>query len=194
MIDERFIFVAAFISFIGIFFYALSTLRGQTKPNRVTWSLWTIIPLITFAAQVNENVGLVAVFSLAYAIGPFLVLLASFANKKAYWKLSSFDIVCGIISLLAIGLWLLTGDGVVAIALSVMADFAAGLPTLVKGYKAPKTENVSAFVVGIASALITLATIHTWNLATVIFPMYILLDSILLTLTITVFSRYRSKA
>lgn len=191
MIDERFIFVAGFITFIGIFLYALSTLRGKTKPNRVTWTLWTIIPLITFFAQINEGVGLISIFSLAYALGPLLVLAASFANKKAFWKLAPFDIICGVISLLAIALWLVTGDGVVAIVLSIIADFVAGLPTLVKGYKTPKTENVSAFIVGIISALIALATISTWNPASFLFPLYVLLDSLLLTLTIKVFSRYR---
>lgn len=191
MIDGRFVFVAGFITFIGIALYALSTLKGQTKPNRVTWTLWTIIPLITFFAQINEGAGLIATFSLAYALGPLLVLVVSFLNKKSYWKLTPFDISCGIISAVAIALWLITGDGVVAIVLSIVADFVAGLPTIIKGYKAPKTENVSAFVVGIASSLIALATIDTWSVASFLFPLYVLLDSLLLTFTIKVFSKYR---
>lgn len=194
MINENFVFVAGLITFIGIFLYALSTFRGKTQPNRVTWVLWTIVPLITFFAQLSESVGLIAVFSLAYALGPMLVVIASFANKKAYWKLTLFDITCGIISFIAVLLWLITGDGVVAIIFSILADFAAGLPTLIKGFKAPETENISAFAVGIIGSLITLATINAWNLASYIFPLYILLDSLLLCLTIKVFSKYRNSS
>lgn len=192
MIDERFVLVAAAITFIGIFLYALSTFQGKTRPNKVTWILWTIIPFITFFAQLSEGVGWVSLFSLAYALGPLLVVIASFTNKKAYWQVSAFDIACGVISLLAILLWWATGDGILAIVFSIVADFTAGLPTLIKGYKAPETENISAFVVGIISALITLATIQTWTVATYLFPLYILLDSLLLCLTIKVFSRMRS--
>lgn len=194
MIDQRFIFVAGIITFIGILLYAISTFQGKTKPNRVTWTLWTIIPLITFFAQYSEGVRLVSVFSLAYALGPLLVVIASFANNKAYWKLTFFDVSCGIISILALALWLLTGNGLVAIVFSIVADFTAGLPTLIKGYKAPETENISAFVVGIIASLIALATISTWSLATYLFPLYILLDSTLLCLTIKVFARYRKSS
>lgn len=192
MIDQRFVLVAALITFIGIFLYALSTFKGKTRPNKVTWILWTIIPLITFFAQLSEGVGWVSLFSLAYAIGPLLVVIASFTNKKAYWKIGPFDVVCGIISLLALLLWWITGDGILAIIFSIVADFAAGCPTLIKSYKAPETESISAYVVGVISGLVTLATIQQWTLATYLFPAYITLNSLLLWLMIKVFSKFKA--
>jgi hypothetical protein len=191
MLDSRFIYLAATITLVGILVYAYGTLQGKTKPNRVTWILWTVIPLITFSAQVSKDVGISSLFSLAYAVGPLLVVIASFANKHAYWKLTTFDFICGGISVLAIILWLITGDGTVAIVLSILADFAAGLPTLRKGFIDPKSENISAYVTGIISAGITLLTIQHWNLATISFPIYILLDSLLIVLTIKLFSKLR---
>lgn len=189
MLDPHFVYLAAAITFTGIFLYALDTLRGKTKPNRVTWILWTIVPLITFFAQLSEGVGISSVFALSYALGPLFVVMASFANKNAYWKLTFFDYLCGGISLLAILLWTITGNGMLAIIFSIVADFAAGVPTLRKGFIEPKSENIAAYLVGILSAAITLLTIHTRTPTSVTFPIYILIDSLLICLTIKVFSK-----
>lgn len=192
MLDARFVYAAAAVTFIGILVYAIDTFKGRTKPNRVTWVLWTAIPLITFLAQLSKDVGLSAVFTLAYALGPLIVVIASLTNKNAYWKLTTFDYICGAISVLAVILWLITGNGTTAIILSIAADFAAGLPTLRKSYVDPTSENVSAYIVGIISGGITLLSLQTWHLASVIFPLYIVLDSALIFLTIKVFSRFRA--
>lgn len=193
MIDPNFVYLAAIITFIGILIYAIDTLRGKTKPNRVTWVLWTVVPLITFFAQLSEGVGLSSIFALAMALGPLFVVIASFANKNAYWKLTLFDYICGAISLLAIILWVITGDGVIAIVFSIIADFAAGLPTLRKGYTHPESENIVAYVVGIISAIITLLTLQHFDPASTIFAVYILLNSLLLVSTIKVFSRFHHR-
>lgn len=190
MIDPRFVYIAAFITFVGLFIYAVNTFRGKTKPNRVTWVLWTVIPFITFFAQLSKDVGITSIFSLIYGLGPLLVLIASLTNKHAYWKLATFDYICGIISILAIVLWIITGNGTTAIILSIVADFAAGLPTLRKSFYDPKSENTAAYIAGITSGGITLLTVQHWNVATFAFPLYILLDSALIFLTIKFFSRF----
>ena len=191
MIDPQFVYLAAAISFIGIFIYAISTLKGKTKPNRVTWVLWTVIPLITFFAQLSEGVGAAAIFSLAYALGPLCVVIASFLNKHAYWHLNTFDYLCGVISLLALLLWAVTGNALLAIVFSILADFVAGLPTLRKSFREPATENSSAYIAGILSAGLTLFTLQSFAPTHSLFAFYILGNSLLLYLTIIVFSRFR---
>lgn len=190
MIDPRFVFLAAAIALGGIIVYMIDTLRGKTKPNRVTWTLWTIIPFITFSAQLSKDVGLSSIFALVYSIGPLFVLIASFKNKHAFWKLTRFDYICGAISILAIVFWAITGDGTTAIIASIVADFVAGLPTLRKSFFDPKSENSIAYLAGIASGGVTLLTIQTMNIASVVFPLYVVLDSAFIFLTIKVFSRF----
>ncbi len=65
-----------------------------------------------------------------------------------------------------------------------MADGLAGLPTIVKSYKNPETENYKVFFFGGISAIITLFTINTWNLAHFGFPLYILLINAIFVLLI----------
>jgi hypothetical protein len=174
VIDSRFAILAALIILMGNGAYAVDTVRGKTQPNRVSWMLWALAPMIAFAAEVAQGVGLNAVLTLA--------ALASFLDPKAYARVTSFDVGCGVLSLAALGAWAVTGRGNVAILLSVLADFLAAIPTIRKAYLYPHTEHAVAFVAGVAGAAITLLTIapEDWGFASVAFPAYILVDSALI--------------
>jgi hypothetical protein len=182
VIDPRFAILAALIIVMGNAAYAVDTVRGKTQPNRVSWMLWALAPMIAFAAEVAQGVGLNAVLTLAVGVGPLIVVIASFLDPKAYARVTPFDVGCGVLSLAALGAWAVTGRGNVAILLSVLADFLAAIPTIRKAYLYPHTEHAVAFVAGAAGAAITLLTIapEDWGFASVAFPAYILLDSALI--------------
>ena len=57
MIDPRFAILGALIVLTGNAAYARDTVRGETQPNRVSWMLWALAPMIAFAAQVAQGVG-----------------------------------------------------------------------------------------------------------------------------------------
>ncbi len=175
MISEKFILLGAMLNLIGSTGYLRDTLRGKTRPNRISWFLWAVAPIIAFSAEITHGVGLPALMTFMVGFGPLLIFLGSFVNRKSVWKLTKLDIVCGILSVLAIVLWQLTGSGVLAIALSIAADALAGVPTLVKAYKDPDSESWNVFLFGGTSALITLLAINTWDFAHVAFPLYIFL-------------------
>ncbi len=175
MISEKFILLGALLNIMGSSTYAYNTIKGKTKPNRVTWFLWALAPLIAFFAQLGEGVGLQVLMTFMVGFGPLLVLIASFLNRKAFWQITRLDIVCGVLSVVALLLWLLTGEGLIAIALSILSDLLAGIPTLIKAYLKPETEHSDVFRNGAISAAITLLTIKTWTFATYGFALYILL-------------------
>src|ERR1700760_635417 len=118
MIDPRFAIVGALIIIAGNAAYARDTVRGNTQPNRVTWMLWAFAPLIAFAAEVSQGVGLNAVLALTVGLGPLMVVVASFLDPKAYARVTPFDAACGVLSLVALVVWAGTGRGNVAILLS----------------------------------------------------------------------------
>lgn len=182
MIDPRFAILGAVIILTGNAAYARDTVRGNTQPNRVSWTMWALAPMIAFAAEVAQGVGLNAVLTLAVGLGPLMVVVASFMDPKAYARVTPFDAGCGVLSLAALGAWAATGRGNVAILLSVLADFLAAIPTIRKAYLHPETEHAAAFLAGVAGAAITLLTIkpEDWGFASVAFPAYILLDSALI--------------
>lgn len=172
---EKFVILGALFNIVGSATYAFNTIKGKTKPNRVTWFLWALAPLIAFAAQVNTGVTYVALMTFMVGFGPLIIFVSSFINRKAYWKITKLDIICGAVSLLALILWLITGQGVLAIIFSILADFIAGVPTLVKAFNEPETEHHSVFRNGAISAAITLLVIKDWTFSNYAFAVYILL-------------------
>jgi hypothetical protein len=184
MINENFIYLALLIDFLGGISYFIYTLQGKVQPNRVTWVLWGIIPLIAFLAQIKQSVGIQSLFTLIIGITPFLVFAASFVNKKSSWQINKIDILCGILSLLGIILWVVTGVGNIAIIFSILADLMAGIPTLVKSFYNPESENYLAYLATGIASIITLLTIRIWNFQTFAFSLYILIICLLFILFI----------
>lgn len=184
MINPNFAIVGAIIFGIGSIPYILETLQGKVKPNRVTWLIWSIGPLIAFSAQIKQGVGIQSFLTLMYGIVPMIIFAASFVNKKAYWKLGRLDIVCGAFAFLGLILWQITQIGNLAIAFSILADALATFPTLVKSYHEPETENYMLFLTNAISAGITLLTIQVWTFAEYAFPLYIFIMTIILTVLI----------
>jgi hypothetical protein len=176
VIDARFAILGALITVAGSASYARDTLRGRTQPNRVTWILWTVAPLIAFAAEVVQGVGLESLMTLAVGVGPLLVVIASFLDPRAYYRLTRFDLLCGALSVAALIAWGVTDTGDVAILFSILADFFGLIPTLRKAYRDPESESASAFVASGCGAVITLLTVSLgdWTFANVGFPLYIL--------------------
>jgi hypothetical protein len=173
MINVHWVLLGTAIGTVGLLFYILDTIRGHTEPNRVTWLLWGLIPLIAFAAEHNSGVGLESLLTFTAGAGPLLVFLVSFVSTAAVWKIGRLDYTCGALSVTAVLVWLVTGQGDVAIFGAVIADFLAALPTLVKSWKAPETETLWAYLGAVISAVITLLTVTRWNPAQAAFPLYL---------------------
>ena len=180
MIDPHFVLLGMALSLAGSFSYCRAMLRGRTRPNRVSWMLWALAPLVAFAAELSERVGLPSVLTLSVGVGPLCVFLCSFAVRAARWRIGAFDVACGVLSLCAIALWVISGRGTTAIALSIAADALAAIPTLLKALRAPDSEHGLPYLAGVANATITLFTIRHWSFSSAGFPVYILLMASLL--------------
>lgn len=173
MIDERFTILGLLLGLIGTYSYVKDTIQGKTKPNRVSWFMWALAPLIAFAAQIQKGVGLTSLMTFSVGFSPLLVFLASFVNKKSEWKLEKLDIVCGISSFAGLILWAFSREPNVAIFFSILADLLASIPTVIKSYRFPETENYKIFLFGLINSGIALLTIKQWNFETASFPIYI---------------------
>ena len=174
MLDPRFVIFGAAISLIGIGVYAADTLRGRVQPNRVSWVLWALAPLIAFAAELAGGVGWQSLTTLTPGLGPLLVLLASAVNRRSYWQVTRFDLTCGGLSVLALALWAATGSGNLAILFSILADGLASVPTLIKSYREPATESHWPYLATAVNGALALLTITKWQFSEYAFPAYLL--------------------
>ncbi len=178
------VIVGAVVQFLGSAHYIKAILLGKAKPNKVTWLLWAIAPLIGAVAAFSDGVRLAILPTFMSGFGPLLVFIFSFVNKNAYWQLNKLDYVCGVFSLLALILWVVTKQAWVAIILAIASDGLASIPTLIKSFKYPETENASPFIAGLFSQLTIFPVIKVWNFSSLSFPLYLILMNLLLTILI----------
>jgi hypothetical protein len=173
MTRDWLVVVAAVITVAGGWSYGRDTLTGRTRPNRVTWALWGLAPMIAFGGQWSEGVRLPALTTFMTGLCPLVIVALSFANPAAYWAITRRDVMCLGISLGALIGWAVTRHGVVAIALGLIADAAAGLPTIAKAWRRPDTETPTAFGATALAASITLISLAEWRFETFAFPLLI---------------------
>jgi hypothetical protein len=147
VIPESFAVVGAIIGSLGGLFYLYETIVGKAKPNRVTWLLWGLFPMIIFVAQRAQGVEGLSWATFAAGFNPFLILLASFLNKQAYWRTEPRDYYLMVAAVVGIVLWAITDNPNLALLFSLLADFLAGLPTLLKAYRYPQTESWKAYAI-----------------------------------------------
>lgn len=178
------VFFGAAVSLYGIFFYLRDTLRGKTKPNKVTWLMWSVAPLIATVATLSKGAGWIALPVFMSGFTPLLVFIASFINPKAYWELKTFDYLCGFFSILALVLWLITKEPNIAIVFAIISDGFAAIPTLAKCWKSPETESSIAYSTGLICSLTGFFAVSAWKFSEVAFPIYLVSVSSLLLFSI----------
>ncbi len=172
MLDQFLVLLGIACNCFGTGAYLIQTLKGEIQPNKVSFLLWALSPAVAFFAQVDQGVGVQSWMTLSVTLLPLSIFIGAFFNKKAYWKVQPFDLTCGILSLVGLVLWYVTKVGNIAIALSIVADGLASLPTLIKAYKYPETEATWPWLGSVASGVLTLVTVKTWSFQTYGFSLY----------------------
>ena len=180
MLNQNFVIIGTIIGAIGSLAYLIDTVKGKVKPNRVSFLLWSIAPFIAFAAQVKQGVGLESLMTFSTGFLPMTTFIASFVNKKAEWKVTRFDLICGLLSFVGLILWMITKVGNIAIFFSIVADGLAAVPTIVKAYKYPDTELAWPWIATVFGVVLTLSTIRGLTFANSGFIVYILLVNTLI--------------
>ena len=108
--------------------------------------------------------------------------------KKSYWKITKFDITCGIFSFLALIIYIITHNLGISILFAIISDALAGIPTVIKSWKFPETETVGVYVGSVFSNILGLFIIKNWIFSIYSFGIYLIVLN-----TIIVFLIYRNK-
>jgi hypothetical protein len=161
------IFIGAAAQILGAMNYIFRIFRGTVRPNRVSWLLWSIVPMISIAASLSAGVRWAVLPVFLSGFCPFMVFICSFVNRESFWKLQNLDYTCGASSFLALLFWALTKQPIVAIVFSIVSDALASVPTIVKAWKYPATESALTYSSGIFSSLTSFLVIKIW-----VFPAY----------------------
>ena len=113
-----------------------------------------------------------------------MVIAISMLKKESYWKVSKRDLICGAMAIVALVLWYLTKKPIIAILFSILSDFLASIPTVIKAWQNPETEPSFAYITSAISMLTSFFAIQEWNFESVSFPIYIVTMNVIIILSI----------
>ena len=173
------------LSLLSPISYTRSMLAGKSKPHRVT-------RLVVWLASVAGMLGVLGSSNVAGLIfaGIFLCrasYLLAMSGPYGVGGTSRIDRYCLAIAILALVVYVTTGSGLWAIACGILADGIGYIPTLVKTWRTPESEDPLFFAVeGLASLC---AVFAIWELrADILFPIFFVSCCVVLLLLI-----YRKK-
>jgi len=188
MFPENIIYIGVTLNLIGAFWYIKTIIYGKTRPNLVSWSLWMLAPFVGVFLQIKAGAGLSVLGTFMAGFCPLTVIIFSLIKRNAIWDITTFDIICGLFSVFALILYILTNKLGISIIFAILSDGLAAIPTIRKAWKFPETETSLTYTVGIINNILALLIIKNWIFSIYAFSIYF----IIVNATI-VFSIYRKK-
>lgn len=120
--------------------------------------------------------------------GPLLVVIFALINKKGLWKITGFDLICGVLAIFALIIYIITHKLAISILFAILSDGLAAVPTIQKSWIFSESESIFAYLGGIINNGLSLLVINSWMFSIYSFSIYIIIIN-----TIIIFSIYHKK-
>jgi F0F1-type ATP synthase assembly protein I len=159
----------------------------KTKPERMTWFLWSVLLAIAFFAQISKG----GTWSLITTGVDFLGVIIIFILSLKYGMggMKKLDIVALIGAMIGLVLWYITDEALTALLITIFIDFLAGMLTIVKTYKEPHTETMKAYVICGTGGLLGALSVGEFNFSLIIFPLWICILNYTIAITVVLGKR-----
>jgi len=169
--------IAALTAYIP---YIISIVRGQTRPERMSWFIWTVLGIIAFVSQLAEgarsSLWLVGVLTL----GGLTIFLLSI--RYGMGGILRRDLIALIFTIAGLGVWYLFGNPIIGLATVIAVGSASAFLTGLKAYQHPGTEAKITWLLASTAALLTIISLDYFTLSIVVYPTYIFLTNFVILL------------
>lgn len=168
--------------------YIRAVLRGETRPSRASWLIWTTLSWLTLAGSIEAGATATSAKLAASALGVTAIAVAALVRGTGGLKRS--DVACCALAGCGLGFWMTSDDPVSGLLIFLAADMAGALPTLRDTWRDPRREAPDPWLLGLVSSVLTLPLVDdaawttSWEgFAHWGFPIYLtVLDLTVLTL------------
>lgn len=174
---------AGLILLLGNIPYILSIRRGDTRPNRVTWGIWTTIGFILVGSYYAIGATNTLWLPIAQVISQLIITCYAFKYSKGRWQKS--DRICLAGAGLSLLLWWRSGSPLVALAMNIAMDILGAIPTIQKIYYEPDSEDLLFWVMAFSASVLNLLAIESFTLSFVLFPLYLFILNITVLILLT---------
>jgi hypothetical protein len=171
--------VAGIISFIAYIIYVRSIVRGESKPNRTTWWIWTFMGLVLLISYYFSGARNTIWAPLVEFIGPLIIAILSIKYGEGGVK-DRTDVWCFCGALFSIVLWIIFDSPVIALVTNLAIDAFALVPTIKKSWNRPQGENFWAwFGTGVGDTM-NIFAIERMSFGIVVYPVWMLLQDLVI--------------
>lgn len=164
--------LSAILEIASLIPYLQSIIRGETKPNAVSFALWTVLNTIALAAQIESGASWSAVVIAMITVSMTIITVLALSGY-GYREYGILDVGCFIFAILAIVGWQMTNNPVLAIVLAIAGDLFASVPTVVKTYRQPWTEHAGAWGIVTLAMLSGAMSTEKIDIANLAMPVYL---------------------
>lgn len=116
---------SAVLSLFAFVPYAVDTIRGDARPNRASWLVWSVLSIVAFCALLTKGVWASTLFAGAQCLGT--VSIFALGLVRGYGRLvTATEMVVFAIVALALALWSITENPAWALSLTILASAVGG--------------------------------------------------------------------
>lgn len=187
--------ISSLFILIGAIPYIRDIFKKQVHPHVLSWLGWGLITGLGAAAMYADGSTWMAVIVFANTVACLSIVLFAVIRRVGVWKTSHFDWFFFLMGLLGVVLWQTLDMPVLALICAMVADFAFGVPTIIKTYKKPETETPSVWVAATLSGFFSLFAIEAIAFHEIAYPVYLLLfDTTVLLLVLKIVKKNKTGA
>lgn len=160
--------IATLMALVSYVPYIRNIFSGKTKPHSFSWLVWGSLTAIAFVGQVSEKGGPGAWVTGFTACVSFFIFAA--ALKYGEKEITRSDWLSLIGAALALVLWLLTNQPLLAMVLITVIDALGFYPTFRKSYAKPYEETALTFALSAIKFVISIIALENLQVVTWLYP------------------------
>lgn len=160
--------IAVFIGVVSYIPYLRDIYLNKTNPHAFSWGMWGLLTGIAFAAQLSEGAGAGAwVTGFTAAACFFIALIALIKGSRTFPKIDWLFLAS---SLVALFLWWLSNNPLLAVILITITDAASFAPTFRKTWKLPNQETASTYALSAIKFILAIAALDSFVVVNWLYP------------------------
>lgn len=173
--EIKFVFgiLSTVFTFVGLIPYFLNVQKRIIYPHNLSWLGWAFITLVGGLAMLSAGSKWAVLILFANSASCIAVVLLSIYKKVGVWSTTKYDYLYFVLGIIGIILWQLFNVPLFAILCCVIADLCFGIPTLIKAYKNPKSENYLTWLACSLAGLFSVFALNSFQITESLYPLYL---------------------
>ncbi len=170
---EIFVVISAILILVAAPPYIIDTIKGKTRPERVTWLIFSILGLIAFISQITLGASWSLVFSGLDTSASILVFGLSI--KYGVGGHTTLDTAALVIAGIGVVIAVLAKEPIISLLGVILADVSGTILTVKKTYLNPDSETTITWLLVGTAALFGVLTVGKFSFDILLYPFYLMI-------------------